>query len=104
MPSNSAGRVYCGYSSRPHENDSGDEAAHGVDQHHRRQLAASQHVVADGELDVRQRADALVETLVAATDEDEVRVQTQLLDERLVEAPALRREQHDGRRAGGRVS
>ena len=83
MPRNLGGRVYCGYSSRPAANDSsaveaasiapGQQADDGVDDDERRQLAAGQDVVADRELEVDERADPLVDALVARADEDEVR-------------------------------
>ena len=60
-PSNTCGRVYCGYSSSPCgeallgargllAHDAGQEPHAGVDQHHGRDLAARQHVVADRDL------------------------------------------------------
>ena len=83
MPRNVAGRVYCGYSSRPSANDSsvgrrvvdraGQEPDHRVDDDERRQLAAGQDVVADRQLEVDERADSFVHALVAGADEDEVR-------------------------------
>ena len=84
QPRNSAGLVYCGYSSPPSssaENVSmrpdslvaeraGQEPRDGVDDHHRRQLAAGEDVRADGD-----------------------RVRAQVLDDALVEALETRREQ-----------
>src|ERR1700682_2691725 len=53
--------------------DTGNEPAHGVDQHHRRQLAAGEHVITDRDLPVHQvGADPLVDALVAAADQVEV--------------------------------
>ena len=48
----------------------------------RRQLAAGEHVVADRELEVGQRADALVEALVAAAHEHQALAVGEVLDER----------------------
>ena len=49
------------------------QADHRVDHDEGRQLAAGQDVVADRELEVDERADPLVDALVAGADEDEVR-------------------------------
>ena len=61
-PRNSGGRVYCGYSSSRSLNDSssvesgsmapGQQAQHGIDDDHRREVAARDDVVADRELEV----------------------------------------------------
>ena len=82
MPRNTAGRVYCGYSEQPAREGlvlgrggvdrARQQAQDGVDDDERRQLAAGQHVVADRELEVDQRADPLVDALVARAHEDEV--------------------------------
>ena len=83
MPRKTAGRVYCGYSSSPSRerllggrrvlDGAGQQPDDGVDDDERRQLAAGQHVVADRQLEVDQRADPLVDALVARADEDEMR-------------------------------
>ena len=83
MPAELGGRVYCGYSSRPARTTPppstrrrwrpGSSRMHRVDDDQRRQLAAGEHVVADRELEVDERADALVDALVAGADEDAVR-------------------------------
>src|SRR5438445_10209357 len=53
--------------------DAGDEPAHRVDQHHRRELAAGEDVVTDRDFAVDEvRTDPLVDALIAATDEVEV--------------------------------
>src|ERR1700674_3262183 len=55
--------------------DTGDEPAHGVDQHNGRELAAGEHVITDRDLPVDQvGTDPLVDALVAAADQIEVRV------------------------------
>ena len=51
----------------------GQQAEHGIDDDQRRQLTAGEHVVADRQLEVDERADALVDAFVARADEDEVR-------------------------------
>src|ERR1700682_554864 len=59
--------------------DSGDEPTHRVDQHHGRELAAGEHVITDRDLAVDQvGAHALVDALVAATDQVEVGAARQL--------------------------
>ena len=82
-PRNSAGRVYCGYSSSPPVSglcDSsrveaslprtpGRQARARLDDGHRRHLAAGHHEVAQRDLLVDVRAHALVEALVAPADE-----------------------------------
>lgn len=83
MPFNSRGRVYCGYSSSPSENDSssgdsadpstpGIEPRHAVCQHHRRQFAAGEDVVADADFLVNAGVQrALVNALVVAAEQHE---------------------------------
>src|SRR5258708_22616148 len=77
----------------------GDQPADRVAEHHRRNLAPAQHVVADRDL-VRgkARAHAVVDALVAAADDDQPGLPGELLGQPLVQAPAPRLEEHD--RAG----
>ena len=85
QPRNSAGRVYCGYSSSPSANDSsarrllvahhaGHEPGDRLDDHERGRLAAREHVVADRELAVAEVVgDTLVDALVAPAQQREAR-------------------------------
>ena len=114
QPRNSDGRVYCGYSSSPSACDSSCErllAAErarqpphdGIDEHDRGQLAAGEDVVADADLVVDEvLADALVDALVVAAEEDQPRASAaSSFDDRLVEQAALRRQQDDAARRLG---
>ena len=106
-----AGRVHCGYSSRPAENDSspadspqpstpGTSRADGLDHHRRRQLAAREHEVADAQLLVDQRRDPLVDPFVASADRaSRDRTAASSPGGRLVEQAAARGEQDAARRA-----
>src|SRR5579859_6593350 len=77
--------------------DAGDQAPDRVDQHHRRDLAAAQHVVADRDLVRGQtRAHAIVDALVSAADDDQTGLLGELFRQALVQAPAPGLEQHDG--------
>ena len=73
--------------------DPGQQAQDGVDDDQRRQLPAGQHVVADGHLQVDQRPDAVVDALVARTQQHQVLLARQLLGTRLVEPLTTRVEQ-----------
>src|SRR5213082_264470 len=74
----------------------GDQAADRVDEHHRRDLAAAQDVVADRDLVRGQaRADLVVDALVAAADDDQPRLAGELRGQALVQAPAPRLQEHD---------
>src|SRR5579859_5133615 len=77
--------------------DAGDQAPDRIDQQHRRDLAAAQHVVADRDL-VRgkTRAHTVVDALVAAADDDQTGLSCELLRQSLVQPPAPRLEEHDG--------
>ena len=82
-PRNAAGRVYCGYSSRPSAegllvgrglvaHHPRHQPADRLEHHHRRHLAAGQHVVADRELAVDEvLVHPLVDALVAAAQQGE---------------------------------
>ncbi len=50
----------------------GQQAQHGVDDDHRRQLAAGQHVVADRQLQIDHPAHPVVDALVARAHEQQV--------------------------------
>ena len=83
IPRNSAGRVYCGYSSRPPlsglcdssavlaslPSTPGKRRADPLDDRHGRHLAAGEHEVAERDLFVDERPHALVEALVAPAHE-----------------------------------
>ena len=75
----------------------GQQPDHGVDDDERGQLAAGQHVVADRQLEVDQRADPLVDALVARAHEDEMRSRGEIRRARLAEDLADRIEQDHGR-------
>ena len=104
---NVAGRVYCGYSSRPAANDSSDvgrlvdgarqQPQDRVEDHQRRQLPAGQHVVADRQLQVDHRPHPLVDALVARAQEHEVRPLGELVGRRLAEHLPRGIEQDHGR-------
>ena len=81
-PRNSAGRVYCGYSSNPWLNDSStllasspkarEGAGHGIHDHQRRQVAVGEDVVADAEFVIREvLSHPFVVSLIAAADQDQ---------------------------------
>ena len=85
MPRNDGGRVYCGYSSRPALNDSSAVDRSSMAPGSSRITASMttsagssppvSDVVADRQLEVDERADPLVDALVARADEDEVLAQ-----------------------------
>ena len=103
---NSAGRVYCGSSSRPPRPNDSDTAdvsfpitpasrrVDGLDHHHRRGLAAGQHVVAHRQLAVDQvLAHPVVDALVAPAEQGEPLRAGQLARQGLVEPAARRAEE-----------
>ena len=66
-------------------------AQHGVRDHHRRELAAREHVAADRDrLGAEVLDDPLVEALVAAAQQRQRRLRGELVGERVVEQPAAR--------------
>ena len=88
-PSNSAGRVYCGYSRTPFSKLSsawlsvraehaGDQPHHGFEQHHRGDFAAGQHIVADRDfLEIARLDHALVDPLEPPADDHRARSRRQ---------------------------
>ena len=74
--------------------DAGQLARHGVEHGHRGDLAAGEHVGADGDAVGDEVGDALVDALVAAAEEDEVAA-GELGGQRVVELPPLGRELDD---------
>ena len=73
--------------------DAGQQADGGVDDYGGGQLAAGEHVVADGELVVAEElADALVDALIAAADQHDAIQGGEAARGGLVKAPALRGE------------
>ncbi len=86
-------RLLCGGVWRQHARH---EAAHGIHHHHRRQLAARQHIVADGELVGRQmRAHPLVNAFIVAAEQRDARLRRQLARDGLRENAPGRVEQDD---------
>jgi hypothetical protein len=78
----------------------GQLAEHGVGDDHRRELAAGQHVGADRDRIVGEMlADALVDALVAAAEQGEMRLGRELGDQVVVEPPP-RGAEHDHPGAG----
>src|ERR1700694_1434426 len=72
----------------------GDQPADGIDDHHRGELAAGEHVVPNRDLLVDQvRGDPLIDALVPSADQIEVFVAGQLADQPLVEQFTLWRQQ-----------
>src|SRR5579859_6705681 len=72
------------------------ETAHGLDDHHRRQFAAAQNVIADADFfRAEDLGDALVHSLVPAAQNGELRRRGEGPDPRLREAPPLRAGQQD---------
>ena len=106
-PRNSAGRVYGGASRSPSANDSspaesGEPRAprnvpnNRIDEHHRRQLASGEDVVADAHFVRRQMlVHASVDSLVVPSDDDQTRRDRQLERQVVVELPADRRHEDD---------
>src|SRR5215471_1291539 len=79
-----------------------DEPGHGVHEDHGRQLAAAEHVVADGDLAVGQGlADPVVDALVAAADHDQAGLSRELGRERLGQRLPPRLHQDHRSRVGG---
>ena len=77
---------------------SGQPARDRVDQHHRRQLAAGEDVRADRDrVGAEVVDDARVESLEAGREHRDRRLRGELLDERLVELAALRRQRDHAR-------
>ena len=78
----------------------GEPAGDGVEQHHRGQLAAGEDVRPDRD---RVGAEAIddprVEAFEPGGEDRERRLRGELLDERLVELPSLRRQRDHARRA-----
>src|ERR1700687_1806730 len=84
--------------------DTADEPADRIDQHHRRQLAAGEHVVTDRDLPVGEvSTDPLVDPLVAAADQIEIGVRGQFAHQLLGEPLPLRTQQDDGPAASARA-
>ena len=69
------------------------QTRHGVDHHQRAQLAAGEHIVADGQFLVDAQVEcALVDALVVAAEQQQLRLARELLDDALVELPPARGE------------
>src|SRR6267143_5628463 len=77
--------------------DAGQEPRDRLGHRHRRHLASLEDEVAQGELLVHEREDPLVHPLVPPAHQDQPPPRGELLRLPLVEARALRREQHDVR-------
>src|SRR6266851_5878870 len=76
--------------------DAGHEPGHSVDEDHRRDLAAAQHIVADRDLARGQpSADAIVDALVSTAHDDHAWLCSELCGELLVEALAPWLHEHD---------
>src|SRR6202521_2534918 len=72
----------------------GDQPADGIDHHHRGELAAGQHVVANRDLLVDQvRGNPLIDALIPSADQIEVILAGKLAHQPLVEQFTLRRQQ-----------
>src|SRR6202140_27952 len=83
--------------------DTADEPADRIDQHHRRQLAAGEHVITDRALPVGEvGTDPLVDPLVASADQIEIGVRGQFAHQLLGEPLPLRTQQDDGPAASAR--
>ena len=71
----------------------GHQPRHGVDHHQRAQLAAGEHIVADGQFLVDAQVEcALVDALVVAAEQQQPRLAREFLDDALVELPPARGE------------
>ena len=72
-----------------------EKSCHGIDDDHRGQFTTREHVVADRDLEIGPRKRALVETLVASTDQDEMVAGRELMHESLSQGRACRGHEHD---------
>ena len=76
--------------------NAGQQAGDRVDDHHRRHLAAGEHIVADGDLiGLECFADTVVEALVAATHEHDPLLAGELFDTGLIQPPPAGRQHHE---------